>query len=112
MKKLILVAVTLALGSLGCESDCERLCERSKECSVDQEGAGFLSQASCGDVCDLSEEFAELVDCDGAWSDWIACTADNLPPEGCGFTTANTCTAEQEAYSRCFGFDDDDESGI
>ena len=100
------VLAALAWLSIGCESDCEKVCEKSKECSSDDINDTWLGDVSCDDLCDLSEDVAEIAHCEDEWDDYIACTADALPDDGCAVANYD-CRAESEAYNRCFGYDDD-----
>jgi hypothetical protein len=101
--RALAVLAALAWLNTGCESDCERVCEKSRECSNENFDDSFLGDASCGDLCDLSEDLVELVGCEEQWDDYIACTADNLP-ENCN-DPVDACRSESEAYGACF--DDD-----
>lgn len=102
--KFVMVVAALALSSMGCKSDCEQVCERSRDCGTSDFGDSFLADASCGDLCDLSEEFAELINCEDAWHDYVGCVADNTSDD-CQANPNASCGPESEAYSACF--DDD-----
>ncbi len=100
--------MAVAALAAGCKSDCEEVCEWSKECASAEIENTFLGNASCGDLCDLQDDFAEIIGCEDVWDDYTACAADNLP-EGCRQTTAGPfCEAETRAFTQCFGVDDDE----
>lgn len=87
---LILVVASAA----ACKSDCEQVCETSKDCGfVDQR----FANVDCGDACSVAEDFA--VGCEAEFDAYYGCLADSI--DGC--TAKDPCLAQSAAFNDCMG---------
>jgi hypothetical protein len=91
-----LFAVAAALACVGCKSDCERVCERARDCGY---ATDVFAGASCSDVCDAQEKVADLFNCQDTLDAYYACEADRLG-DGCNYRQGD-CSAQSQAYAAC-----------
>lgn len=94
---MALITCLCSAASAGCGSDCETVCEESRECPGADD---FFEGVDCGDLCDLAEDFADAQGCLEEFEELNACgaAADDV-------CTSTDCQAEAQAYSEC-GDDD------
>jgi hypothetical protein len=91
---LLLVGAGFSL--LGCESDCEQVCEAAYECNIFVE---FL-RYDCDDACDLEADWADANGCYDYYANYYDCLADGQRDE-CLFV--DPCNGERAAYNACLG---------
>jgi hypothetical protein len=97
MQKLRMVTSAAALSFLilGCEADCESLCEDRKECA---DASPDERARDCAKSCDEEEKVEERFGCKPQSDDLVDCVANleelcDPPPDA--------CSVEQAALSQC-----------
>lgn len=93
MRRVLLLLLVIC-GSAGCQSDCEEVCETSKDCGYVNDR--FLN-VSCSDACSVSEDLS--AGCEAEFDAYYGCLADAI--DGC--TATHSCEAETKAYEACLG---------
>ena len=91
------VAAMVGLGGCGTQgSDCEELCEDSKDC----EALGAGETLDCEDECEESAALAAKSGCSAQTDAAIECVADNFE-QVCEHARATECDPEMEALIAC-----------
>jgi hypothetical protein len=93
---LLVVAVAAAL--MGCDSDCENVCEAAFECNVFSYLPSGFPFEDCGDMCEFQEDLADSQGCAREFDDYYGCLADGQRDE-CLFLYP--CDVERAAYNAC-----------
>lgn len=75
----------------GCSSDCESVCEDSKDCPN-----STTKYADCSEICDEGEKQAEDAGCEDEYDDAASCAADL--DDVC---TDTGCQSESTALAAC-----------
>jgi hypothetical protein len=98
MQRLMIALVGLiAIGAVGCKSDCEVTCEEALSCPEAQDNA-FTQAIDCGDACDFSEDVYDAVGCGDQFDDYYECGADHVDAI---CTDASLCAAQGDRLGTC-----------
>lgn len=94
-KMMVVCAVALSGLAVGCKSDCEKVCEDSKDCS----GATAETKATdCSKSCDDADKAADQIGCKSELDDLFSCASDN---DVCSTSDQAKCTSQAAALLSC-----------